>query len=125
MRSHVLLALLAVAVPTLAHAEARLLRAPALIPERSRPFPWTQEEILNQISGRGQVRCELTDSGTPHDCRVLTGIAHVRDEELVRFAEGLRFTPAIGKDGLPVALADFRFPVRLVPPRVPELPRRF
>ena len=108
--------------PSVARAEGKLLRNPQLIPEKSRPFRYSQDALAHHAQGVAQVRCELSDTGKPHDCRVLSGLAHIKDEELVEFAEGLQFSPAMNKDGAAVALADFRFPVRVVPPSMPAMP---
>ncbi|MBS2029190.1 MAG: hypothetical protein JST54_14910 [Deltaproteobacteria bacterium] len=108
--------------PGLARADGKLLRVPTLIPEKSLPFKFSQEAMAHHAAGVAQLKCELSDSGKPHGCKVLSGVAHVKDQELTDFAEGLTFSPAINKDGVAVALTDFRFPVRVVSPLVPQMP---
>jgi len=108
--------------PSIARADGKLLRTPTLIPEKSLPFKFSEEALAHRAAGVAQLKCELSDSGKPHSCKVLSGVAHVKDQELTDFAEGLMFSPAINKDGVAVALTDFRFPVRVVPPSVPSMP---
>ena len=94
-----------------------LSRKPELIAERTPPFPWSKEAIQHQAQGVVWLRCGLSQAGYTYNCHVVRGLDHVRESELLVYAAGLVFTPALGSNGHPVELESFVFPVRLVPPR--------
>jgi hypothetical protein len=120
--------LLAMSSPALAD-EAHLLRRPELLGNPSASFHWTPEALAHRASGVATLQCRLSALGHPRACRVLSGVAHVPNADVVSYAQGLVFTPAVSRDGAAIPLDDFRFPIRLVAPRahlpwVP-LPRPF
>ncbi|MBS2029592.1 MAG: hypothetical protein JST54_16940 [Deltaproteobacteria bacterium] len=92
------------------------MKKPKFDEVRSEPFHWTARQVDAQISGLVLVQCDLTRTGHLWNCMVLKRLEAVSDDQILKYADGVVYSPAEFPDGGAAAIARFTVPLRLKVP---------
>lgn len=76
---------------------------------------FSEDAIRNESGGLAIAQCSVSAEGAVSGCRIVKSVKFM-DEAVVESLQGWRMKPAT-LDGKPVALRNFTFQMRLVPPR--------